>query len=52
MDKKDWPTTKVNKKFMVVLRALPTDRVSKVKISEGTSQAIGPQDLWKKESIY
>ena len=45
IDKKDYPTMKVAKKLMEVFKPLPAARVSKVKISEGTNQAIGPQDL-------
>lgn len=44
IDKNTYPTTKVNKKLMEVFRPLPADLVSKVKISVGTNQVIGPQD--------
>jgi hypothetical protein len=50
MDRKAWPMMKLNRKLTVTAADMPAGRVSRVRISEGTSQPRGPQDQAKADT--
>lgn len=44
MDRKAWPTMKVNRKLVATVMDCPAERVSRGWISDGTSHARGPHE--------